>query len=76
MPLCRYWLRHVVAGLAEIPMYAVLRRRFDVALKCIATEILYLLLLRFFWLLNPAATFWVFVLPFFTSSAALMFGNW
>eukprot|EP00884_Botryococcus_braunii_P009755 jgi/Botrbrau1/18781/Bobra.0386s0098.2 len=72
----RYWLRHVVAGMLEVPIYALYRQRYEMAAQCFAMEILYLSLLRLFWILNPVATFWAFVLPFLTTSLALMFGNW
>lgn len=74
--LNRYWLRHVVAGLIEVPVYAMYRQRYELAVQCIVTEALYLSLLRLLWVLNPVATFWVFLLPFLTTSLALMFGNW
>ena len=60
----------------ELPLYALHRRRFAAAGKCLAVEAAYLGAMAALWRTNSIATTWVFLLPFVVSSFALMFGNW
>ena len=73
---CSYWLRYWVLAWGELPLYAARRRRWRELAACLAAELAYLGVVRALWLFNPLATKWVFVVPFFLSSFALMFGNW
>ncbi len=75
-PTRSYWLRYWVLAWVELPLYALRRRRWGALGTCLATELGYFAALRTLWLLSPLATKWVFVVPFFLSSFALMFGNW
>lgn len=60
----------------ELPLYALRRGRWAALAACLATEAAYLGGVQVLWVANPMATKWVFVIPFFISSFALMFGNW
>ena len=73
---CSYWLRYWIFAWGELPLYAARRRRWRELAACLAAELAYLGVVRALWLFNPLATKWVFVVPFFLSSFALMFGNW
>lgn len=75
-PLHSYWLRYWVLAWVELPYYAFRRRRWGALAACLATECGYLAGVRALWALSPMATKWVFIVPFFISSFALMFGNW
>ncbi len=60
----------------ELLVYAVRRRRFMLFAKCLLSQSAYLLAVRLLWMWRPIATLWAFVMPYFLSSLALMFGNW
>ncbi len=60
----------------ELPLYALWRRRWRALWACLATELGYLGAVCALWALSPLAAKWVFLVPFFLSSFALMFGNW
>ncbi|KAK9827672.1 hypothetical protein WJX81_006702 [Elliptochloris bilobata] len=71
-----YWLRHAVGGLVEVPLYAVRRRGWALAGRCVASEAAYLGAVAALWRARPTATLWALVVPYFVTSLALMFGNW
>ena len=74
--LRRYWLRHGVGAWVELLVYALRRRRYRLFAESLLAEGLYLGALRALWLWRPAATLWVFLIPYAITSLALMFGNW
>ncbi len=77
LPLdARYWLRHGVAIWVELPLYALRKRRYGAAGRCLLAEAAYCAATAALWRVNNVATTWVFLLPFLISSFALMFGNW
>ena len=73
---CRYWLRHALGGLVEVPLYALHKRRWALAAQCIASELAYLVAVLALWRVRPVATLWAFIIPYAVTSLALMFGNW
>ena len=56
--------------------FAVTRKRYTWVAKSLLAQLAYFSMLALLWRLNAVATLWVFVVPFFASSFALMFGNW
>lgn len=72
----RYWLRHALGGLVEVPLYALRQRRWALAARCLAAEAGYLGAVAALWRARPVATLWALVVPYFATSLALMFGNW
>ena len=56
--------------------YALRRRQYKALVRCLLAELLLFGVLRILWLWRPAATLWVFVIPYMVTSLALMFGNW
>ena len=59
-----------------MPLYALRRRRWALAARCIAAEAGYLGAVAALWRARPIATLWALVLPYFATSLVLMFGNW
>ena len=71
-----YWLRHTFLGLFELPGYAWRKGRKGMFWKSVLVTVGYVAGTWGAWRLNPTATLWVVVLPFFVCSFPLMFGNW
>lgn len=71
-----YWLRFLCAVWVELPVYALARARYSLALQSIASTACTVLAYWRLWLWNPTGTFWVLVLPLVVGSLVLMFGNW
>jgi hypothetical protein len=73
---CSYWLRFMLLGVFELPLYALRRGRQAEAARAVlsmgANAAVVLLLARRCWV----ATLYTLVLPYLVSSLALMFGNW
>jgi fatty acid desaturase len=71
-----YWLRFTVGSCVELPMYAWRQKRYSMAAQCAlgfaGTFAVYSFTAR----INSVAALWIFVVPYFVSSLALMFGNW
>jgi hypothetical protein len=72
----RYWLRHAAGGLLEVPLYALRKRRWALAARCVASECAYLGTALALWRARPTATLWALLVPYIATSLALMFGNW
>ena len=61
----------------ELPAYALRKGRLAEAAGCAACAMGYWAGLLALWRhVNPVATLWVLLVPFFVSTFALMFGNW
>lgn len=73
--LC-YWFRFVFAIWIQLPYYAFSRKRYSLLTQNVFTSTLFFIGLYFLYQWKPVATTWVFIVPFFLSSFALMFGNW
>ncbi|KAK9858460.1 hypothetical protein WJX84_011199 [Apatococcus fuscideae] len=71
-----YWLRFVIAVWCELPAYAWRSGNKRLALRLSLSLVSYWVSTSLLWRLNKAATLWVFIIPFFATSFALMFGNW
>lgn len=71
-----YWLRFLCAVWVELPVYALVRGRYRLAVQALASTACTAFAYRYLWLLNPTGTFWVLVLPLVVGSFVLMFGNW
>ena len=71
-----YWLRFTIGSCVELPMYAWKQKRYSMAAQCAlgfaGTFAAYSFTAR----INSVAALWIFVVPYFVSSLALMFGNW
>merc|ERR1711904_458696 len=72
----QYWARFAFAIHVELPYYAVKTNRVEMAVQCCVAEFLWLAGMCYGYSVNPIATTFTFVLPFFISSLAMMFGNW
>ncbi len=72
----RYWLRHTAGGLLEVPQYALRKRRWALAARCVASECAYLGTALALWRARPTASLWALLVPYLATSLALMFGNW
>jgi hypothetical protein len=83
-PYCRdnfahflvYWARFLCAVWLELPVYALARARYRLALQSIASTACTALAYWRLWLWHPTGTLWVLVLPLVVGSFVLMFGNW
>jgi len=73
--LC-YWLRFTTAIWFQLPYYAWRRKRYGLVYRNVAATILTMVGVYFLYNWKPVATLWVFIIPFFLTSFALMFGNW
>lgn len=71
-----YWLRFLCAVWVELPVYALARARYWLALQALASTACTAYVYWHLWLLNPIGTFWVLLLPLVVGSFVLMFGNW
>lgn len=71
-----YWLRFLCAVWIELPVYALVRARYRLALQSVASTACTMLAYWRLWLWNPTGTLWVLVLPLVVGSLVLMFGNW
>jgi hypothetical protein len=72
----RYWLRHASLTWLELPIYALRRGHVRLAAQCLAAVLLYAGALAALYCVRPVAALWVFILPYFLSTLAMMFGNW
>lgn len=75
-PIYRYWASHALAAWIRVPLYAYKKGRFDLLLKCLASEALYLAFVSLTAWANFVAALWLLIIPFVITSLALMFGNW
>lgn len=75
-PAARYWLRFMLFGCIELPIYALRRGRTSEAAVAATSMATGWLLTAMLWHRCPVATFYTLLLPFLVSSLALMFGNW
>eukprot|EP00802_Teleaulax_amphioxeia_P013124 Tamp_13172.p1 GENE.Tamp_13172~~Tamp_13172.p1 ORF type:complete len:390 (+),score=114.23 Tamp_13172:56-1171(+) len=71
-----YWARFLFAIWVELPYYAWVRGRRDMAISSSCCIVLCLGAYYALYQWNPVGTFWVFVLPTLLGSFFLMFGNW
>lgn len=71
-----YWARFTFWSIVELPLYAVRKGMYGTAVKCVAGFVGTYAAYTCVKSLNAMAAFWIFVVPYFTSSFALMFGNW
>lgn len=72
----RYWLRFMLLGVFELPLYALQRGRRVEAVRAAASMALGATLTLLLWRRCWVATLYTLVLPYVISSLALMFGNW
>jgi len=72
----RYWLRFMLLGVFELPLYALQRGRRAEAVRAAASMALDATLTLLLWHRCWVATLYTLVLPYVISSLALMFGNW
>ncbi|KAG2450768.1 hypothetical protein HYH02_004605 [Chlamydomonas schloesseri] len=73
----RYWIRFWLCTWVELPAYALRKGRLGQAAGCAACALGYWVAVVGLWRhVNPVATLWVLLVPFFVSTFALMFGNW
>ena len=71
-----YFLRFILFGWIEMPVYAAKKRRWGVLLQVIAGLVGHFTVAGLLWSLNPVAAKWTVLAPYVLVSAALMFGNW
>lgn len=71
-----YWARHAILGPVEVPLVAAKKKRWGLLAACLFTETAYVAAIAGLRSIAPAATLWVFIVPYIVSSLALMFGNW
>eukprot|EP00281_Chroomonas_sp_CCMP1168_P004191 CAMPEP_0206270248 /NCGR_PEP_ID=MMETSP0047_2-20121206/32761_1 /ASSEMBLY_ACC=CAM_ASM_000192 /TAXON_ID=195065 /ORGANISM="Chroomonas mesostigmatica_cf, Strain CCMP1168" /LENGTH=387 /DNA_ID=CAMNT_0053698865 /DNA_START=112 /DNA_END=1275 /DNA_ORIENTATION=- len=71
-----YWLRFTCAIWIELPYYAWKKGRYELLKQCVSISFCYHTSLYLLYQYNPTGTWWIFILPFISTSLALMFGNW
>jgi len=71
-----YWARHTFAVHLELPYYAIKTQRYDVAVQAAFSDVFWFAMVYYLYCINPTATTYTFILPYFISSFAMMFGNW
>merc|ERR1712166_141203 len=71
-----YWARFTFAVHFELPYYAIRKGRVRMALECLAAEFIWMAVTFLLYRVNPTATMFTLILPFFVISLMLMFGNW
>ncbi len=71
-----YMLRFAVAIWVELPYILFLKKRYKLVLRSILGESIFFAVISFFFTQSPIATFFVFILPLFVISFAMMQGNW
>lgn len=71
-----YWFRFWLCVAYELPLYALIRRRFSLFFRALISLSIYVALGRYLFYVSPVAALWVLVIPFFIASFAMMFGNW
>jgi fatty acid desaturase len=72
----KYMLRYVFLIWFELPYYLIKQKRYNVAARCLAGTLLFVISTYFLFQLRPIATLFVFILPTIILSFALMEGNW
>lgn len=76
MHFVHYWMRFLLAIWIELPYYAWVRDRKDMAISATCCGVASICSYYALYQWNPVGTFWVFLLPVFLGSFFLMFGNW
>jgi len=71
-----YWLRFVLAIHVELPYYAWKAGRTEMMVQCVAALWTWMLSIYVLYGINPTATTFTLIVPFFAASLAMMFGNW
>jgi fatty acid desaturase len=71
-----YWARFTFAIHFELLFYAIRKKRYGMALETFACEMLWVSTIVFLFRINPTATTFTLIIPFFLVSLMLMFGNW
>lgn len=71
-----YMLRFVVAIWVELPLYLIRKRRYRIASRCVAGELLFFAMAAVLFEFKPLATIFVLILPTLIMSFSLMQGNW
>ncbi len=72
----KYMLRFALFIWFELPYVLIVRKRYQVALRCIIGEIAFFAGISYLFLQNPIATTFVLIIPTIFISFALMEGNW
>jgi len=71
-----YLFKYMIGAWIELPYYAFKRGRYSHGLQVMTSAVLYFAMLNFLYTHKPVQTTWIFIVPFFVTSLALMLGNW
>lgn len=71
-----FWMRFTFGSLVELPLYVIEKKRYGAAVQYVLGTLTARAVFMYAASINAVAAFWIFIVPYFTTSFVLAFGAW